>query len=117
MLSAPEIEKYFENNPSFDLRLHVAETLQRLGIVKSTREVKDGSRDGLQDHHTHDQTLMTDFNSEIVVTVNKSDLGQIERLKDAVGGSTPFQICLISCTRQEGIHEILDVLKCKIEKL
>jgi hypothetical protein len=26
MLSAPEIEKYFENNPSFDLRLHVAET-------------------------------------------------------------------------------------------
>jgi hypothetical protein len=39
---------------------------------------------------------MTDFNSEIVVTVNKSDLGRNERLKDAVGGSTPFQICLIS---------------------
>jgi hypothetical protein len=42
--------------------------------------MKDGSRDGLQDHHTHDQTLITDFNSEIVVTVNKSDLGQNERL-------------------------------------
>lgn len=117
MLSAPEIEKYFENNPSFDLRLHVAETLQRLGIVQSIKEVKDDSDDGLQDHHAPDQKLMTDFDSEIVVTVNKSDLSQNERLKDAVVGSTSFQICLLSCTRQEGIHEILDILKGKIEKL
>ncbi|CAC5401256.1 mnmE [Mytilus coruscus] len=111
MLSAKDIVKKFQDDEMFDLRVYIEETLKQLGL--SEHDVA-GNMFSDKQHSTSDNI---DKGEEILIIINKTDLIQEGIVKTVINSNEKLQICAVSCTKEDGIIEFLEVLTKKLETL